>query len=267
MNELVISSTAQQQRIAIIQQGDVLKDLSPADASVLKASAQREFQTMNEREIAVYLSKVLPNVMRDCGYRQKEDDLQYLCGRLPGVLIRLYGYLSVKDFLLAFEMTFTGDLDAFLPKNSSGTAERGHYQSFGVEYVSRILTAYAGYRRKVMVQAEKYLQKESLYTKEDEQANRLKTRARLSEAFSEYKSSRKKLQLSPISEMLFFDILVSMGLCEPIPDDNREQDAIISATIPAGRYVTPQWLLERREKRHAGIYAAFDELIKKNKTI
>lgn len=267
MNELTTTQTPRQMRLEIIRQGAPLEALEPAEKAVFMASSHREFGSMSDREIALLLSQMLPNIMKDSGYRQKEEDLQYLCGRLPALIKKRYGYLSVTDFVLAFDMSFVGELDAYLPKNSSGAAERWHYQSFSVEYISRILTAYACYRRSVMAKVEMAIPRKCQYTELDEKRNREKTRRRLSDAFRDYKTSRKKLQLSPISEMLFFDILVSMGLCEPIPDDNREQDAIMAATIPAGRYVTPKWLMERRAKRHAGIYAAFDELIKKNKTI
>ena len=54
---------------------------------------------------------------------------------------------------MAFEMSLTGELDDFLPKNGNGQPDRNHYQQFNAEYVCKILNAYKGRRAAVFKKA------------------------------------------------------------------------------------------------------------------
>jgi hypothetical protein len=65
------------------------------------------------------------------------------------ILKTYYSDLTPDEVKIAFEMMMIGQLDTFLPKDKFGEPEKRHYQSFSIEYITRILGAYRKYRDKI----------------------------------------------------------------------------------------------------------------------
>ena len=125
----------------------VMDALGPVERSVFLASTDKTIAEYDANELSIELAKALKWIAKDVGYRATdESERGYLVVRVAEILKRYYDGLTMRDFKMAFEMSITGELDDYLPKNRDGQADRGHYQQFNAEYVCKILNAYK-YRR------------------------------------------------------------------------------------------------------------------------
>ena len=58
------------------------------------------------------------------------------------MLVKYYSYLTLSDIMTAFELLAVGELNDYLPRNSSGNADNGHYQQFNANYFGKVLNAF-----------------------------------------------------------------------------------------------------------------------------
>ena len=115
-------------RRELIGNADVMGALTPVERAVFLASTAMTIAEITPSELANELRTALKWICKDVGYRiQDEADSQYLVIRTTEILKRYYSNLTLKDFRMAFEMSITGQLDEFLPRNRDGKADRGHY--------------------------------------------------------------------------------------------------------------------------------------------
>ena len=143
MNEIVRYRSRQE----IAQLPEVQAALSQAERAVLGASLEKPVKECSAVEIAKDLNTALRFILLDVGCRVADEaERQYIVTRTAQILNRYYPNLSLKDFRLAFELSVTGELDAYLPKDRNGIADRNHYQQFNAEYICKILNAYGKYR-------------------------------------------------------------------------------------------------------------------------
>lgn len=222
--------TAVSVRREMAMQTEVMEALNPMERSVFLAATAKNFDEFDEKELASEIAKALKFIMKDVGYRETNDnDKMYLAVRLTEVMKRHYADLSMRDFRIAFEMAITGALDEFLPRNSNGQADRGHYQNFSAEYVCKILNAYKQKRLAVLDKAYKVNP-----TKDDseQQRNYKQTIAQeILDAFGYYKAKKQLPELSPIRKMLFYNELVEAGLAREIELTDEDCESMIQRTM------------------------------------
>lgn len=211
----------------------VMNALGPVDRSVFLASTAKTIGEYDNVELAKELSKALKYIAKDVGYRMSdESELGYLVVRLCEILKRYYFLLTLRDFRMAFEMSITGELDDYLPKNRDGQADRGHYQQFNAEYICKILNAYRLRRTEVLQQAQNAMP-ESEQVVDQKQAAKWRnlTKRELIEAYKYYKEKHTLPEITTISEMLFYNLLASVGLAAEIVVTVEDRTAIFEQTI------------------------------------
>lgn len=146
MNELV---RYEQQRAIDVRRKmlntEALAELSDIEKSIFAASTTQAIKDIEERTLVEKLSKLFRYVAIDVGYNIPQDagEWQYLQTRLADVLRRYYGNKTLNDVKMAFELLVTGRLDTYLPKDKNGNPDTGHYQRFNVEYLGKVMKAYA----------------------------------------------------------------------------------------------------------------------------
>ena len=146
MNELV---RYEQQRAIDVRRKmlntEALAELSDIEKSIFAASTTQAIKDIEERTLVEKLSKLFRYVAIDVGYNIPQDagEWQYLQTRLADVLRRYYGNKTLNDVKMAFELLVTGGLDTYLPKDKNGNPDTGHYQRFNVEYLGKVMKAYA----------------------------------------------------------------------------------------------------------------------------
>ena len=211
----------------------VMTALEPVEKSVFLASTAKTIEEYSGIELSNELGKVLKYIAKDVGYRDTdENERGYLIIRVSEILKRYYSNLTMKDFRMAFEMSITGELDDFLPKGRDGQADRGHYQQFNAEYVCKILNAYKTKRAYILKKANEAMPKPE--PERDMEAARtysISIREELCNAYDSFRENDKMPNMSPIAEMLFYQLLSDAGLAPEIIVTIEEQKAILQLTI------------------------------------
>ena len=118
--------------------------LSNVDALILAAAKNATIGEMQPTEIVAAVNQCFRFISIDVGYKRPADDAewQYIVVRLADVLKRHFYDLTIEDVKTAFELLTVGDLDNYLPTNSSGEPDRSHYQNLNAEYLCKVLRAY-----------------------------------------------------------------------------------------------------------------------------
>lgn len=117
--------------------------LSNVDALILTAAKNATIGEMQPTEIAAAVNQCFKFISIDVGYKRPADaEWQYIVVRLADVLKRHFYDLTIEDVKTAFELLTVGDLDNYLPTNSSGEPDRSHYQNLNAEYLCKVLRAY-----------------------------------------------------------------------------------------------------------------------------
>lgn len=205
---------------------EALAGMSKIEQDIFRASIRRTFGEMSQEEIGRTLRGGLTYTARDAGCRQfTQEDLQYITGRLVILLPRSYPLYSAEDFILAFELCFTGELDGFLP---NGASDRSCYNNFSIEYICRVLNAYGQMRVRVINKV-----KDTQPPRPDgrdlraEAKRENEVRADLVRCYLYYKYHGKIPHISPIAEMLYHERLAAVGLTDKIKVTEAERKSIL----------------------------------------
>ena len=277
MGALIVKKTPVQIRREMIQSPGVLGALEPIERAVFLASTAKTVAEYSDRDLAGELSNALRWIAKDVGYKSdNESDRQYLVIRVSEILKRYYGQLSLKDFRMAFEMCVTGELDEFLPKGRDGQPDRGHYQQFNAEYVCKVLNAYKSRRGWVLKKAYEAVPKKQVEPDKDMS----ETRRWLVNAYEDYVATGKFPEMSPIAEMLYYNILVELGFAPVVEVTERECEKVLERAIAwhlaNGNFGAAKRMREagtRDEdvrfdayvtKRRTALRQVFDKLVKDN---
>lgn len=211
------------------RQPQVMAALSPVEKSVFLATTAKVVDEYADNELAVEVAKALKFIAKDVGYRSTtESEMGYLTVRVCEILKRHYGGLTLRDFRMAFEMSITGELDEYLPKNREGFADRNHYQNFNAEYVCKILNAYKSKRSNILKKAY------DVHPETDNDRKRQYTndiRQKCIDAYAYYKVHDTLPQQSPIADMLQYEMLESVGLADPINVTDDDKQAVLQSQI------------------------------------
>ena len=212
----------------------VMDALGPVERSVFLASTDKIIAEYDANELSIELAKALKWIAKDVGYRATdESERGYLVVRVAEILKRYYDGLTMRDFKMAFEMSITGELDDYLPKGRDGQADRGHYQQFNAEYVCKILNAYKYRRAAVLKKANDAMPPEPEKPISPERAKELRNRTKRDciQAFEQFKANGYMPAISPIGEMLYYELLTDAGLAPEIVVTIDEQKQILQRTI------------------------------------
>lgn len=211
------------------RQPQIMAALSPVEKSVFLATTAKVVDEYADNELAVEVAKALKFIAKDVGYRAATgSEMGYLTVRVCEILKRHYSGLTLCDFRMAFEMSITGELDEFLPKNRDGFAYRNHYQNFNAEYVCKILNAYKSKRSNILKKAY------DVHPDTDNDRKRQYTndiRQRCIDAFAYYKVNGELPAQSPIADMLQYELLESIGLADPINVTDDDKQAVLQRQI------------------------------------
>lgn len=211
------------------RQPQIMAALSPVEKSVFLATTAKVVDEYADNELAVEVAKALKFIAKDVGYRSTtESEMGYLTVRVCEILKRHYGGLTLRDFRMAFEMSITGELDEYLPKNRDGFADRNHYQNFNAEYVCKILNAYKSKRSNILKKAY------DVHPDTDNDRKRQymnDIRQRCIDAFAYYKVHGALPAQSPIADMLQYEMLESIGLAVPVNVTDDDKQAVLQRQI------------------------------------
>lgn len=212
-------------RRGMLKEPGMLADFSPVERRVFMASTAKTFEEYRDTDLAQDLERTLKYIFVDIGVREMDKSgMGYLVVRLCEILKVHYPGLTMKDFRMAFEMSVMGALDDYLRKGRDGQADRGHYQQFNAEYVCKILNAYKGYRGAVLQRAYDMIPEPEPGRdpgREREAMNSVKLDC--IGVYEYFKENGFLPPISPIAQMLYYNLLADAGLAEEITVTAEEQ--------------------------------------------
>lgn len=131
-------------RRKMVQLPEVAKSLNSVEKYIFAASTKIQIVDIETNTLVDRLAQLLKYIAIDVGYNIPKDidEWNYIQTRILNILTRFYSNMTLSDVKLAFELATTGELDAYLPKDSQGNPDRKHYQNLNAEYLSKILNAY-----------------------------------------------------------------------------------------------------------------------------
>jgi hypothetical protein len=125
--------------------------LTDTENDVLRASMSVKIKDIPADKYVDEMSVILNYTAIDVGFvKPNLTEWNYLKMKLCETLKKYFYGFTLKEVKLAFELLQVGQLDNYLPLNSSGNPERQHYNRFGIEYFSRVLKAYLGLKNEVI---------------------------------------------------------------------------------------------------------------------
>ena len=221
-------------RVAMANTPAVMAALDAVEKAVFLSSTAKTFAEYNANELALELRKALLLIFRDTGYRSTgEAETNYLVIRVCEIVKRYFPTLTLKDFRMAFEMCITGELDEYLPKGRDGQADRNHYQQFNADYVCKVLGAYRSRRAWILKKANDATPKKEGETDPEEiKFYRLMAKQDLITCYENFVETGR-LEMTPIGEKIYYDLLAGAGLAEKVEVTAAEQKEIFERTINA----------------------------------
>ena len=226
-------SQAELRRKSYSQVPGLIDSLSNTDKQIYKESLERPIRAIPDAELLQTVNIILPRIAKDMGYSFKDTgELQNLITRSAEILKNYYSGLSIKGIVLAFELCLIGELDRYLPKRIGGEADRSHYNNFGLEYICKILNAYKNRRGEMLdsLEGKAPAQKQERKPQEDAMYERA-TKIDCILCFWYYKYHNKLPDISPIAEMLYYNLLSRVGLTPEVEVTIAEQQAIWQRTV------------------------------------
>lgn len=189
-----------------------LTNLSPVERGIWDASTKRAISEYPLEELSGHVGKLAKAIAMDAGIKTIDP---YSVTRFMDILRKYYYTMSLSEVKIAFELGMTGQLDEYLPRDKYGMADCHHYQSFSVEYVTKILNAYK--KRFADVQDKAYSsipEKKKEWTEQEKEfySNYSNQLARNAYLLYKYKGIIRPI----INEMLVYAQLERMGFAEPI---------------------------------------------------
>lgn len=206
---------------------EVLSALNPIEREIWVSSTKKSISDYPLEELTAHVGKLSAMIAKDAGIKQVDT---YSATRFVDILRKYYYSLSLSEVKIAFELGMTGQLDEYLPKDKNGHPDRNHYQSFSIEYVTKILNAYKS--KFIDVQAKAYT---SLPAPKIEIPDRIKQFYMskfvdaVRESFIYYKY--KGIMNQQMNDMLVYSYLERIGVAEPIQVMQADMKSAVNRLI------------------------------------
>lgn len=193
--------------------GDVIKVQAQTVVDLFQSTERKKaIRDYEDRELLEQMMLSVKRIMRDNGMAVGEDT-KYIVVRIMEIVRRHYGWLSIEDFRLAFELASVGKLEV----------DNRHYFHMTVDYVCRILNAYI--RAKDEHKTEEK-------PKEEERGITEEYKRLLNGCWFRYKYTGK-LVATVVQEMFLYRDLVAEGYAEEIQISEEDKRSAYCRFIQA----------------------------------
>ena len=199
-------------RSQLLNVPEVIQALNQIERQVLEASIKTPIADISDEELTRKIAALGKYIARDAGIKNVDD---YSLTRFVTVLKSYYPLFSLQEIRIAFELSMAGELDEFLPRDKYGNPDKNHYQTFNIEYITKILNAYKKRRQETEYKAYTALpQPESQISPETRAYYRREMKRTVIVSFLSYKY-RGKLP-DNVNSFLIYTEIERLGLAEPI---------------------------------------------------
>lgn len=206
---------------------EVVSRLNPIDRDIWVASTKKPISEYSPEELTNHVGKLSAMIAKDAGIKQIDA---YSATRFVDILRKYYYTFSLSEIKTAFELGMTGQLDEYLPKDKNGHPDRHHYQSFSIDYVTKILNAYK--RKFSDVETKVYTSlpaPKKVVTDREKQFYMNQFRESLRKTYIVYKY--KGIIEERMNDLLVYNALERMGYAEPIKVTPVDMKCAVSRLI------------------------------------
>ncbi len=195
---------------------EVQMNVSSSDLEIASASVENPVRKYQDSELVKNTVILAKYICKDYGIVNFEGkDATYAATRFMKTLQKYYSDFSLKEVRIAFELAAVGELDEWLPKDKHGKPDAKHYNSFNVEYYTKILNAYRSKRSKVWTSVKKALPKpETIITQAQRDENRKVFLNDIYTAFENYQEDHEQKPNFVLS--IFIEEFVNVGLIKEV---------------------------------------------------
>lgn len=146
-------ATKTKERIGLmLQVPEVLQVLTATEKQIAQCATKTAIADLPKSDLAQAVKLLFDNISKDLGIRtQNDEDWVYKQTRMFELICKYFPDFTLADFKFAFELLMVDELDAYLPRNSRGEADKKHFQNFNPDYLLRILKAYKQKRNEIYV--------------------------------------------------------------------------------------------------------------------
>lgn len=206
----------------------VIEALTPVEKSMFLASTKTPIGKLEQQEFLDNIEKLTKYILIDVGIKNLDG---YYVTRFTDILLRYYSNLTLNEIKLAFEFAMAGELDAYLPKDRDGNPDKNHYQSFNVEYITKILNAYKKRSREAEHKAYMALPApNNELPPETKELYRQHTINMIIGKFKEYQSTGN-IKFDDVNDFVIYNELEAKGLALPIEVTEEDAKAAVNRLI------------------------------------
>lgn len=214
MNDIVRQEKSVSVRRVMAGNSRVMQSLSTVDRALFQATTEMTIEEYDERVYIQAMTEALRWIAKDVGIRETDGpEWSINSVRICRTLARYYGFLTIKEIRLAFEMCVAGELDEYFYHDRFGNPNKEHYQNFNIEYVCRVIQAYNKRRAVVIEKANKEIERP-----EDPKIVAEMTRnyfnGKLVQCVLMYKYHGVMPELGPVSVIMMQDVLQRIGMID-----------------------------------------------------
>lgn len=217
---------AVENRVAMLDIQEVMDSLSTVEKMAFVSSAKRSIRGYEEGELIEKVAKLSDMLAKDLGIRSEIG--QYEKTRFFNILRQYYSELTLGEVKIAFDMSLLGELDSYLPKNGHGEPDKGHYQSFSIDYITKILNAYKKRRSEIIIKAHKALPIEPTKVSDQDALEIRRASFRRNKfRYLQYKY-RGVFELKGMEEKIIYEAFLRNGIADVIQVSDEEKRKSLS---------------------------------------
>lgn len=193
---LAISKRGAENALQLIKQREsalineqVRSKLTVSEFSIAIAGTKTPLCLLPEHEVNALVMESVIFICRDVGIKTWNDEevMAYDTIRFLKIITSHYNDFSFEEIKGAFELAAIGALNEYLPKDKNGAPDKNHYQSFSMEYYTKILNAYRSKRSHVWGKVRNALPApEFVISQEEREANKRAFHADIYDAYINY---------------------------------------------------------------------------------
>lgn len=204
-------------------QPDALQ-MRPAERKMLEASNGKRMADYDKEKFYELCARLSERICNMVGLKKSDYSSVKL---VADFLHDYYSGMTFREVLTAFEICMAGELDAYLPKTRDGLPDKNHYQSYSIEYVSRILNAYKKRRGDFEAKRIESLPKSLPDKTDEEKAGMVRSMLdKIKRIFLLYKYTGR-MELTQMNELTIYRELDKVGLAVPIEVRDEDKRAAV----------------------------------------
>ena len=211
---------------------EVMQSLTIPERKILIASTKETISDIDPTQYTEKIGNLAKYITQDAGIKKVDE---YELTRFKQLLKSYYSQYTLQEVRLAFELAMIGELDDYLPKDRNGVPDKNHYQSFSIEYITKILNAYTRYRNEAQYKAHKAIPASTNYVSQEErQKYRIHTIRCIAINFLRYKYTGV-YEFKAVEEYIIYDKLDRLGIAEPVIITEEDKQSAVNNLLHKSR--------------------------------